>query len=110
MKKLEWMKRVGVMTLAVAMTMGVLAGCGSSTAASKSASEVTETSSDSESAVEAIKARGVLHYGTEDSAVGFGYLNPETNEYEGLEADLGRLIAEELGVDVEFTTVVTNTR
>lgn len=110
MKKLEWIKRAGVMTLAVAMTMGVMAGCGSSTAVSESASGVTEQSSDSESAVEAIKARGVLHYGTEDSAVGFGYLNPETNEYEGLEADLGRLIAEELGVDVEFTTVVTNTR
>lgn len=132
MKKLEWMKKVGVMTLAAAMTMGMLAGCGSSaetstTEASEAASpeateeaaeetteeaagETTEETADSESAVEAIKARGVLHYGTEDSAVGFGYLNPETNEYEGLEADLGRLIAEELGVEVEFTTVVTNTR
>ncbi len=134
MKKLEWMKKVGVMTLAAAMTMGMLAGCGSSaetstTEATEAASpeaaeevteaaeeetdeaaEATEETTDSESAVEAIKARGVLHYGTEDSAVGFGYLNPETNEYEGLEADLGRLIAEELGVEVEFTTVVTNTR
>ncbi len=125
MKKLEWMKKMGVMTLAMAMTAGMLTGCGSSSepaadSASDAASAETDAAtdesadtsdaSDAGSAVEAIKARGVLHYGTEDSALGFGYLNPETNEYEGLEADLGRLIAQELGVDVEFTTVVTNTR
>ena len=124
MKKLEWMKKMGVMTLAMAMTAGMLTGCGSSSesaadSASDAASAETDAAtdesaasdaSDAGSAVDAIKARGVLHYGTEDSALGFGYLNPETNEYEGLEADLGRLIAQELGVDVEFTTVVTNTR
>lgn len=123
MKKLEWMKKMGVMTLAMAMTAGMLTGCGSSSepaadSASDASSAETDAAtdeaatdaSDAGSAVEAIKARGVLHYGTEDSALGFGYLNPETNEYEGLEADLGRLIAQELGVDVEFTTVVTNTR
>ena len=130
MKKLEWMKKMGVMTLAMAMTAGMLTGCGSSSEpaadgaadASSAATDAatdeaatdesadTSDASDAGSAVEAIKARGVLHYGTEDSALGFGYLNSETNEYEGLEADLGRLIAQELGVDVEFTTVVTNTR
>ena len=30
MKKLEWMKKMGVMTLAMAMTAGMLTGCGSS--------------------------------------------------------------------------------
>ena len=129
MKKTKWMKKMGVMTLAMTMAAGMLTGCGSSSepaadsaaddssaATDAAADEVTDESADTSdasdegSAVEAIKARGVLHYGTEDSALGFGYLNPETNEYEGLEADLGRLIAQELGVDVEFTTVVTNTR
>lgn len=131
MRKLDWMKKLGVFALAGVMTAS-LAGCGNSTekapetsaettadsaeavestvedtaAAEESAAPETEAGS----AVEAIKERGVLRYGTEDSAIGFGYLNPETNEYEGLEADLARLIAEELGVDVEFTAVVTNTR
>lgn len=124
MKKMELLKRMGVMVLTVAMAAATLAGCGSSssdTAATEESAETEETTeaeetedteetADAESAVAEIQERGVLHFGTEDSAVGFGYLNPETGEYEGLEADLGRLIAEELGVEVEFTAVVTNTR
>jgi putative glutamine transport system substrate-binding protein len=123
MRKPEWMKKLSMIALAGVMAAS-LAGCGSSndTAAAESAETTAESTETAEAeadtaeetgtvtAVDAIKERGVLHFGTEDSAVGFGYLNPETNEYEGLEADLARLIAEELGVEVEFTAVVTNTR
>lgn len=86
----------------------MLAGIMTATLLGAGAVECSASTEDS--AVEAIKERGILHVGTEDSAVGFGYLNPDTNEYEGIEADLGRKIAEELGVDVEFTAVTTSTR
>lgn len=128
MKKMECMKKIGALVLASAMMAAAVAGCGSATeataeketeAATETATETAEPeaaaeagneASEAGSAVEAIKERGVLRVGTEDSALGFGYLNPETGEWEGLEADLGRLIAEELGVDVEFTAVATSTR
>ena len=41
---------------------------------------------------------------------GFGYQDPLTGEYSGLEIDLANKIAEYLGVDVEFTTVTAATR
>ncbi|MBO5113426.1 MAG: transporter substrate-binding domain-containing protein [Lachnospiraceae bacterium] len=128
MKKMECMKKIGTLVLVGAMMAAAVAGCGSATevtaeketeAATETATETAEPeaaaeagneASEAGSAVEAIKERGVLRVGTEDSALGFGYLNPETGEWEGLEADLGRLIAEELGVDVEFTAVATSTR
>ena len=61
-------------------------------------------------ATAAIIERGKVVMGTEDSLLGFGYQDPITGEYEGLEADLGRAVAESLGVDIEFVTVVTSTR
>lgn len=60
--------------------------------------------------VDDIKARGVLRVGVKDSLVGMGYLNPKTGEYEGLEIDIARKIAEEMGVDVEFLVVTPTTR
>lgn len=64
----------------------------------------------SEVTVEDIRARGVLRVGVKDSLVGMGYLNPETGEYEGLEIDIATLIAEEMGVEVEFLVVTPTTR
>ncbi|MBQ7874897.1 MAG: transporter substrate-binding domain-containing protein [Oscillospiraceae bacterium] len=60
--------------------------------------------------VESIKERGVLRVGVKDSLIGMGYLNPETGEYEGLEIDIARAIAEEMGVDIEFLVVTPTTR
>lgn len=65
-----------------------------------------ETSED----VQAIIDRGVLRVGVKNAVVGFGYQDTLTGEYSGLEIDLANKIAEELGVDVEFTTVTAATR
>ena len=94
MKKMTMMKKMGMMAVSGILMASMLTVC-----------EASDTS-----AIDAIKERGVLRVGTEDSAVGFGYLNPETNEWEGLEVDLGKLIADELGVDVEYSAVTTSTR
>ena len=91
---------------------GALAGCNSDPAASGSG----ETSSK----VEAIKARGKLNCGVKADVLGYGYLNTETGEYEGLEIDLCYQIAaavlgttyeeaKEQGL-CEFTTVTPKTR
>ena len=107
MKKMTILKRLGAVAVSGVLMASMLAGCGVKDSSSSDGESKKESSS---SAVEAIKERGVLKVGTEDSAIGFGYLNPDTNEWEGLEVDLGKLIADELGVDVEYTAVTTSTR
>ena len=87
------MKRFLAIVLVFAM-MFCLAACGQS-------KEVT---------VEDIQSRGVLKVGVKDSLVGMGYLDPATGEYSGLEIDIARAIAEEMGVDVEFLVVTPTTR
>lgn len=60
--------------------------------------------------VQAIIDRGVLKVGVKSDVLGFGYMDPLTGEYEGMEIDLAKKLADFLGVDVEFTTVTAATR
>lgn len=57
-----------------------------------------------------IQKRGVLKVGVKDSLVGMGYYNTQTGEWEGVEVDIARKIADEIGVDVEFTAVTPTSR
>lgn len=73
-----------------------LTGCGSS----GSAPAATQSAS-----------KGPLKVGVKNNVVGFGYQDPLTNEYSGMEVDLANKIAEALGYDgVEFTAVTAATR
>lgn len=57
------------------------------------------------------KGNGTLKVGVRSDIVGFGYLNPATEEYYGLEIDLAKKLAEDLGyADVEFVTVTPDDR
>ncbi|HFI0337288.1 TPA: transporter substrate-binding domain-containing protein [Streptococcus suis] len=60
--------------------------------------------------VQAIIERGVLRVGVKQDVPNFGYNNPDTNKFEGMEIDIARKIADELGVDIEFTPVTAQTR
>lgn len=90
-----------------------LAGCSGGDSGSGSAS------GDGASKLQTIKDRGVLNCGVKADVLGYGYLNTETNEYEGLEIDLCYQIAaavlettyeeaKEQGL-CEFTTVTPST-
>ncbi|MHB0886444.1 MAG: transporter substrate-binding domain-containing protein [Bacillota bacterium] len=60
-----------------------------------------------------IKKRGVLKVGVKADVIGFGFKNPATNKFEGLEIDLAKRIAKEMLGDenkVEFTAVTAKTR
>ncbi|MCM1165905.1 MAG: transporter substrate-binding domain-containing protein [Lachnospiraceae bacterium] len=53
----------------------------------------------------------VLKVGVKDSVIGFGYKDPLSGEYSGMEIELAKKLADELGYkDVEFTTVTAATR
>ena len=106
--------------LAGVMSLAMLTACGGSTGSSTAASSTAASSAAGSTAaasttewpedVQEIVDRGVLRVGVKNAVPGFGYQDPLTGEYSGLEIDLANKIAEYLGVDVEFTTVTAATR
>ncbi len=94
-----------------------LAGCSGD---SDSTSQGSDSASSGDSLIATIQNRGVLNCGVKSDVLGYGYLNPETNEYEGLEIDLCYQIAAAVfEVSYEeakeqdlcaFTTVTPSTR
>ena len=116
MKKIS--RRSFVKAAGTALALTALTACGgssSSTAASSTASSAASgsaaASSEAVSAdVQAIIDRGVLKVGVKNAVKGFSFQDTLTGEYTGLEDSLAEMIAEHLGVDVEFTTVTAATR
>lgn len=96
------MKKTLALVLAVLMLLPIigLAGCsGTGTAPTP-----TPTAAPTES-------KGPLKVGVKNNVVGFGYQDPLTNEYSGMEIDLANMIADALGYDgVELTAVTAATR
>ena len=52
--------------------------------------------------LEDIAARGTIRIGTTGDYIPMSYLNPQTGEYEGIDAELSKLIADSLGVKIEY--------
>ncbi len=95
--------------LAAGAMLFSLAGCaGGASSASDSAAG---GSSAAESATGADNSDKMLKVGVKDAVIGFGYKDPLSGEYEGLEIDLANKLAESMGYKgVEFTTVTAATR
>ena len=108
------------LSVLVAGLMGAtLIGCGAESVEANEAATATETVAEPEEAatpdpvaddVQAIKDRGILKVGVKNAVIGFGYEDPLTGEYSGLEIELAKALSEKLGVDVEFTAVTAATR
>ena len=116
MKKISRRSFVKAAGTALALT-ALTACCGSASSsvvastASSAASGSAAASSEAVSAdVQAIIDRGVLKVGVKNAVKGFSFQDTLTGEYTGLEDSLAEMIAEHLGVDVEFTTVTAATR
>lgn len=60
--------------------------------------------------VQAIVDRGTLRVGVKNAVTGFGFQDTLTGEYSGLEIEIAKKIAAELGVEYEFTAVTAATR
>ena len=103
--------------MAATMSMMLFAGCGSEKEEKTEEVAVTETPEAEPAAeeewpedVQAIVDRGTLKVGVKNAVQGFGYQDPLTNEYSGMEITLAKMIADYLGVDVEYTAVTAATR
>ena len=75
-------------------------------------SALTNSTSDAqlEAGVQEIVDRGVLRVGVKQDLPNFGYRDPESNQYTGMEVENAKKVAAELGVDIEFTPVTAQTR
>lgn len=130
------LKRLTAMALSLMMVLGLMAGCGDEAASSatsapaasgtqEAAPAASEENAPAGSAaeggavadpasygtdVQAIIDAGVLKVGVKSDVIGFGFMDPLTSEYTGMEIDLANKIGEVLGVPVEFTTVTAATR
>lgn len=124
------LKKFAALSLAAVMSMMLFTGCGSTEATAESTEEVVEEAAVEEATeegteeateaneteaevaedVQAIIDRGVLRVGVKNAVEGFGFQDPLTGEYSGMEITLAEKIAEYLGVDVEFTAVTAATR
>lgn len=129
MKKVKTMrhtKRWVALMLVMTTVMMLFAGCSSDKNNKKDDTQTTDadsntnndtnsetddsTTSDVSADVQAIIDRGVLRVGVKNAVVGFGYEDTLTGEYSGMEVELAKKIAKELGVEVEFTAVTAATR
>lgn len=115
-----------VLALIAAMGMMALSACGApdggqpvaeepkteevTTAPESAPSEETEEAAAYPADVQAIIDRGVLRVGVKNAVLGFGYEDPLTGEYSGLEISLAEKLAEKLGVTTEYTPVTAATR
>ncbi len=52
--------------------------------------------------LEDIASRGTIKIGTTGDYIPMSYLNPATGEYEGIDAELSKIIADSLGVKIEY--------
>ena len=118
------MNRSFVKALLAGVMSIMLVGCGSTTPASEVAETTTEPATETAEVagakkeeeasypadVQAVIDRGVLRAGVKNAVIGFGYEDPLTGEYTGMEIELAKALAAKLGVDVEFTAVTAATR
>ncbi len=112
------MKKLLLLAVALILVFSVFTACQNTDdapEATEAPAEATEAPAEEEVAalpaeVQAIVDAGVLKVGVKNAVPGFGFQDTLTNEYAGLEISLAEMIAESLGVDVEFTAVTAATR
>ncbi len=108
-------KYVGLF-LSMLMLVSLLAACGAPVSGSSAAPTPASSAPASVPAakypedIQKIVDRGVLKVGVKNAVIGFGYQDPLTQEYTGLEITLAEKIAEKLGVKTEYTAVTAATR
>ncbi len=109
--------KVFTLGMVMAMAMASVVGCSdsssstdSTTAAVDDTDDADDTASEYGEDTQAIIDSGVLKVGVKNAVIGFGYQDTVTGEWSGLEISIAEMIAEELGVEVEFTAVTAATR
>ena len=98
------LKKAGAAVLALTLT-AALAGCGSSASSAAASSDTAAAASTADTAAETeldkVKAAGKLIVGVEGTYPPFTY-HDDNGELTGLDIELGKALADKLGVEVKF--------
>ena len=97
-------KKTAAALLAFTLTAAVFSGCGSTASSAASADATAENTSAASAEggeLEKVKAAGKLVIGVEGTYPPFTY-HDDSGELTGLDIELGKALAEKLGVEVEF--------
>ncbi len=100
--RLKRMQKLGVVLIAFAL---VLSGCAQDEDGDTDGDDVTAGAF-----VDEIKEKGELVVGVKFDVPQFGFKNPSTDEIEGFDPDMGRAVAEELGVEAKFVEAISANR
>ncbi|MGH3993053.1 MAG: transporter substrate-binding domain-containing protein, partial [Pseudonocardiaceae bacterium] len=65
---------------------------------------------DAGSTMAKIQEKGTVTIGVKFDVPPFGFKNPQTNEVEGFDVDLGNIIADRLGVEAKFIEAISDNR
>ena len=106
------MKKLTCMGLSLALMAGLLAGCGSngttstptSTPAASSSQGASSTPADAESDLAYVQDQGTLYVGITNFAP-MDYKEAGSDEWIGFDADMAKLTAQKLGVEVQFVEI-----
>jgi glutamate transport system substrate-binding protein len=111
--------RVLVTALVLALALGV-ASCGgddeeepaggSGTTTEESASGGTAEEFPADTTMGKIQAKGEIAIGVKYDVPPFGFKNPQSGEVEGFDVDLGRAIADKLGVKAKLVEAISDNR
>ncbi|MDF1618109.1 transporter substrate-binding domain-containing protein [Petrocella sp. FN5] len=114
-KSIKVLKKLGLLVMSL-MVLGVFTACGQAEApvaevATEAVAEgETEVAEALHPDIQAIVDRGVLKVGVKNNVIGFGFQDTLSGVYSGLEITLAEKMAEDLGVETEFTPVTAATR
>ncbi len=105
-----------LMAMALAVTALAVAGCGDDDdddgggggGGGDQAAEAKQFPADT--TMGKIQERGEITIGVKFDVPPFGFKNPQTDEVEGFDVDMGRIIAEELGVEPKFVEAISDNR
>jgi ABC-type amino acid transport substrate-binding protein len=100
----KWRLAIPLIALAALVPAGCGGGAGSDTAATGGAGDVSQPTLDR------IKENGEIVIGVKYDVPPFGFKNPSTGEVEGFDVELGRAIAEDLGVEPKFVEAISDNR
>jgi ABC-type amino acid transport substrate-binding protein len=111
---MKWTRALQLLT-ALALVLGVLvaAGCGDDDDdgggdGGEAAGEAQQFPAGT--TLGKIQRKGEITIGVKYDVPPFGFLNPRTDEVEGFDVDMGRFIAEELGVEPKFIEAISDNR
>ena len=80
----------------------ILSGCAQQTAPTPESMQNIAEQTEANGKVEEIKQKGVIRIGSTGDYRPMSYLNTETGDYEGFDAELANDLSEKLGVEIEY--------